>query len=269
MSQLVLYCAPTGEDPKQINPLVALDKGDLMHKYYELNNRKAFKVTDYTILYSVLPFSLFDSDENDLRYREKGSRRFLEIFITDSRIRSWRSMYLKHLQNLEKLKLGEKINSSSTSSNSNSNLNSNSNNNLNELNEDENKNDNKNDNKKRKTNNNGNISSGTNILDQYEWPENLNNENMPLEFIVQNKVKNVVYNFLFFFNPFFSFLFFLFIFSFHFFCALPFVPFVLFFVTSFTYFLFIVLFQHHIWNLHPRSTWKQWQENVLHPSSKN
>ena len=95
--QLTLYCGPTGDDPKHISPILTVGKEEQMVKFYDINNRKAFKLTDYTIHYSILPFPVFNADGIDLRFERKGNMRFLELFICDSRLRSWRQLYLDHL----------------------------------------------------------------------------------------------------------------------------------------------------------------------------
>jgi hypothetical protein len=95
--QLTLYCGPTGDDPKHISPVLTVGKEDQMVKFYDINNRKAFKLTDYTIHYSILPFPVFNADGIDLRFERKGSMRFIELYICDSRLRSWRQLYLDHL----------------------------------------------------------------------------------------------------------------------------------------------------------------------------
>lgn len=70
---------------------------DQMVKFHDLNNRKAFKLTDYSIYYQILPFPLFNNDGHDLRLERKGYMRFMEIFVTDNRLRIWRQKYLDHL----------------------------------------------------------------------------------------------------------------------------------------------------------------------------
>ena len=96
--QLNLFCGPTGEDPKLLNPTLTHGNLDQMVKYHDLNNRKAFKLTDYAIHYQILPFSLFSNEGHDLRYERKGIIRFMEIFITDNRLRIWRQKFLDYLQ---------------------------------------------------------------------------------------------------------------------------------------------------------------------------
>lgn len=97
-NQLNLFCGPTGEDPKLLNPTMTHGNLDQMVKYHDLNNRKAFKLTDYAIHYQILPFSLFNNEGHDLRYERKGLWRFMEIFITDNRLRIWRQKFLEYLQ---------------------------------------------------------------------------------------------------------------------------------------------------------------------------
>ena len=95
--QLNLFCGPTGEDPKLLNPTMTPGNMDQMVKFHDLNNRKAFKLTDYAIHYQILPFPLFSPDGHDLRLERKGYMRFMEIFITDNRLRIWRQRFLEHL----------------------------------------------------------------------------------------------------------------------------------------------------------------------------
>lgn len=47
--------------------------------------------------YQILPFPLFNNDGHDLRLERKGYLRFMEIFVTDNRVRFWRQKYLEHL----------------------------------------------------------------------------------------------------------------------------------------------------------------------------
>lgn len=97
-SQLTLFCGPSGDDPKHISPVLTPSEKECWSKFYDLNNRKAFKLTDYTIHYSILPYPVFSDDGNDLRFDKKGGDlRFMEFLICDSRLRNWRQTYLDFL----------------------------------------------------------------------------------------------------------------------------------------------------------------------------
>ena len=97
-SQLTLFCGPSGDDPKHISPVLTPSEKETWSKFFDLNNRKAFKLTDYTIHYSILPYPVFSDDGNDLRFDKKGGDlRFMEFLICDSRLRNWRQLYLDHL----------------------------------------------------------------------------------------------------------------------------------------------------------------------------
>ena len=124
-----------------------------MNKHFELNNKKAFRLTNYTIFYNILPFPVIDEDGFDMRHIRQGNFRFLNILITDARLRFWRTMYLeKQNQSIEK----EKEDS--------------------------------NDMKKRKTSDNVHAVSGTDIADQYEWPTQLVENIIDDEYMTPDKV---------------------------------------------------------------------------------
>ena len=154
-NQLSIYCAATGDDNRQITPIVTCNRDDLMNKHFELNNKKAFKLTNYTIHYNILPFPIVAENGIDMRHSRQGSFRFLSILITDSLIRFWRTSYL----NNERMQL----------------LHENDENVGNDM-------------KKRKTNENVQTVCSTDLSEQYIWPTQSPKNIIDEEFLVSDKV---------------------------------------------------------------------------------
>lgn len=140
---------------------------DQMVKFHDLNNRKAFKLTDYAIHYQILPFPLFNNDGHDLRIERKGYMRYMEIFVTDNRLRIWRQKFLEHLHQEKGLK---SVNFDDISPVAD---------------------------KKRRTSLSGSDSDGPQALQEsttestYTWPELSATHNVAAEHTVVNKVRNV------------------------------------------------------------------------------
>ena len=139
-----------------------------MNKHFELNNKKAFRLTNYTIFYNILPFPVIDEDGFDMRHNRQGNCRFLNILITDARLRFWRTKFLE---------------------------------NKNQTN-DGGENDG-NDRKKRKTNENVHAVCGTDITDQYNWPSQLVENIIDDEYMISDKVFQISFIILFDLIPYF------------------------------------------------------------------
>ena len=161
-NQLSLYCAPSGDDYRHITPIVPANRDDLMNKHFELNNKKAFRLTNYTIFYNILPFPVIDEDGFDMRHNRQGNYRFLNILITDARLRFWRN---KFLENKNQSNDGEENDG--------------------------------NDMKKRKTNENVHAVCGTDITDQYNWPTQLVENIIDDEYMISDKVFQISFIILF------------------------------------------------------------------------
>ena len=156
-AQLVLYCAVEGDDPRPATPIITVNKEETLHKLWEITNRKAFKQTDYSIHYNVLPFPVFTNEGIDLRFERKGTKRFLDILVTDNRLRIWRTLFLDHLS-----RSGERPTGSNTSALSG-------------------------DKKKRKTENVHNSVSTDG--DRFVWPELSADNEVAADFMNSNKVR--------------------------------------------------------------------------------
>lgn len=166
-SQLALTCLPTGDSPEYQCPILTPNKDDQqMHKTYEITNRKTFKLTDYSIYFNILPFPVIASDGMDLRFLKRGPLRFLEILVTDHRLRAWRSLYLEHLQKAKTIVIDDGSDVSA-------------------------------DRKKRKTNDSvqGSIQGSIESTgdDQYSWPEPSADNNVDIDFMMTNKVSILLF----------------------------------------------------------------------------
>jgi hypothetical protein len=83
-----------------------------MVKHYNLDNRKAFRFNPYTIHYSILPLPVVHITQNqtslettDLRFDRRGGEfRFMQLLITDSRLRFWRKLFIDNVLKKQEVK---------------------------------------------------------------------------------------------------------------------------------------------------------------------
>mmetsp|Transcript_10480 Transcript_10480/g.10107 ORF Transcript_10480/g.10107 Transcript_10480/m.10107 type:complete len:449 (+) Transcript_10480:1761-3107(+) len=117
-ARLAFIITVTDDNPKEVIPFLTgddprfIDKQRMgkvtLNQKLQIFNRQQFKLTPYTLHYIVLPYHVYDNAQCDIRYSGKANEkkedalRYMEFFVTDSRIRIWRQLFLDQLRIKEK-----------------------------------------------------------------------------------------------------------------------------------------------------------------------